>query len=95
MRFLPNVRRTARRTSNSRRVYHHIVTERGLELARESFDNPEDLLFRLVWDTAFWMAADYEFKNRIEELMARASHEWSEKTRMMIGEILKENPYMS
>jgi hypothetical protein len=89
-------------------IYHHIVTERGLELERASFDNQEDLLYRLVSDTTFWMASDYEFKNRIEgqdarrimfakwvELMARASAEYAEKTRMKIGEILKNNPYMN
>jgi Immunity protein 63 len=89
-------------------VYHHIVTERGLELERESFDKPVDLLYRLVSDTTFWMAVKYEFNNRIEgqdarrimfakwvELMERASAEYAEKTRMKIGEILKGNPYMS
>ena len=88
-------------------VFHHIVTERGLELERDSFVNPEDLLYRLVSDTTFWMAVKYEFENRIEgqdarrimfakwvEFMERAGPEWADKTRRKIEKTLNENPYL-
>lgn len=88
-------------------VYHHIVTERGLELERQTYEDKHELLFRMVSDTAFWMAADFEFKNRIEgqdarrimfakwvEFTGRVSADWAEKMRMKIDRILKENPYL-
>lgn len=88
-------------------VYHHIVTERGLELERQTYKNKDDLLFRMVSDTAFWMAAAFEFKNRIEgqdarrimfakwvELMGRVSADRADKTGQKIDRILKDNPYL-
>jgi hypothetical protein len=88
-------------------VYHHIVTERGLELERETFDDKDDLLYRLVSDMAFWMAVEYEMKNRVQgqdarrimfakwiELMERVGADRAEKTRRHIGETLRENPYL-
>lgn len=88
-------------------VFHHVVTERGLELERTPYENKDDLLFKMVSDMAFWMAVEYEFKNRNEgqdarrimfakwvELMERVSAEWGKKTRAKIAEILKDNPYM-
>ena len=87
--------------------YHHVVTERGLELEREIYADREGLLYRLVSDTAFWMAVEYEMKNRVEgqdarrimfaewmELMERVSPEWAEKTRDHITETLRKNPYL-
>jgi hypothetical protein len=88
-------------------VYYHVVTERGLELERELFTDKDDLLYRLVSDMAFWLAVDYEFKNRVEgqdarriifakcvELMERIGPEWAEKTHAHIAETLIENPYL-
>jgi len=88
-------------------VYHYIVTERGLELAHETFTEKDELLYRLVSDTAFWMSVDHEFKNRVEgqdarrimfakwvELMERVGPEFAEKTRAKIAGILEENPYL-
>ena len=88
-------------------VFHHIVTERGLELERESFTEKEDLLYRLVSDTAFWMAVEYEFKNRVAgqdarrvmfakwiELMERVGPGWADRTRRHIRETLGNNPYL-
>jgi hypothetical protein len=88
-------------------VFFHVVTERGLELSRETFADKNDLLYRLVSDMTFWMAVDHEFKNRIEgqdarrimfakwvELTERVGPEWAERTKMHIAETLKENPYL-
>lgn len=88
-------------------VFHHVVTERGLELERKSYENKDDLLFRMVSDMSFWMAVGYEFKNRIEgqdarrimfskwvELMERVGAEWGALTRVRIEGILKENPFL-
>lgn len=88
-------------------AHHHVVTERGLELEREIYHDKDDLLYRLVLDASFWMAVEYEVKNRVEgqdarrimfakwvELMERAGSEWAERTRDHIAETLKENPYL-
>lgn len=88
-------------------LYQHIVTERGLELQRESFTDKNDLLYRLVSDMAFWMAVAYEVKNRVEgqdarrimfakwvELMERVGPEWADRTRDHISETLRNNPYL-
>lgn len=88
-------------------LYQHIVTERGLELERKSFTDKNELLYRLVSDTAFWMAVEYELKNRVEgqdarrimfakwlELMERVSPECGERTRDHISETLRNNPYL-
>lgn len=87
-------------------VYYHVVTERGLELERKSYTDKSEILYRLVSDTTFWMAAAYEFKNRVDgqdfrrimfakqvELMERVSPEFGEKTRLKIAETLRHNPY--
>lgn len=88
-------------------VYYHVVTERGLELERESYTDKSEILYRLVSDMAFWMAVAYEFKNRVSgqdarhimfakwvELMERAGPAWADRTREKIAQILKDNPYL-
>lgn len=88
-------------------LFHHVVTERGLELERKIYADKRNLLYRLVSDTAFWMAVEYELKNRVEgqdarrimfakwvELMEKVGPEWAERTCDHITETLRENPYL-
>lgn len=87
-------------------IFYHVVTERGLELERKSYEK-DDLLFKMVSDMAFWMAVGCEFKNRIEgqdarriifskwvELMERVSAEWGALTLRKIDKTLEENPFL-
>lgn len=55
----------------------------------------------------FWMAVDFEFKNRVKnqdsrrliftkqiELLNKANLQWADRKHQEIAEILKENPFI-
>lgn len=83
-----------------------VTTERGLELARTSFESKEDLLYSLISLVTFWEGVDDEFRNRDEsrdcrrmifakqlELLRSIDPAWAARR---VGEIeitLRENPY--
>lgn len=88
-------------------AFYYIVIERGLELESEVFTSEEELLYRLVYEAAFWMSVAYEFENRIEgqdtrrvmferwaELMSRVREDWAERIRALIWDILARNPFI-
>lgn len=87
--------------------YFFVTTERGLELSREKFKSKEELLYQLISLVTFWMAVDFEFKNRVEnqdsrrlifakqiELLNKANPLWANRKQQEIAEILKENAFM-
>ena len=45
------------------RFYSLIVCENGKELTRETFDDPDELLFKVLHDISFSMACDRVFEN--------------------------------
>lgn len=87
--------------------YHLVVTERGLELSRETLKSKDELLYLLVSQLTFWMAVEFEFKHRVEnqdarrlisakqiELINKANPLWADQTQREIAEILAKNPFM-
>lgn len=87
--------------------YHFVTTERGLELSRTIFKSKEELLYQIISLDTFWMAVDFEFKNRIEnqdsrrlifakqiELLNKANPIWADRRQKEMAETLKENPFM-
>ncbi|NJM41318.1 MAG: hypothetical protein HC853_11410 [Anaerolineae bacterium] len=47
------------------RQYHYIVTERGLELSRQTTTDKDELLYWLVSSIASARASPYEFRHRV------------------------------
>ena len=45
------------------RFYSLIVSENGVELTRETFDDPDELLFKVLHDISFSMACDRVFED--------------------------------
>lgn len=83
-----------------------VTTERGLELARTSFDSKEDLLFSLISLVTFWDGVAFEFRNRDEnrdcrrmifakqlELLGSIDPAWAARRAGEIEKTLRENPY--
>ena len=86
--------------------YHYIVTERGLDLSRRSTDDPNEILYWMLYDLTFWMGVAFEFKNRVEgpdarrmifarwvDLMEKADQAMADRLRIDIAQILSENPF--
>lgn len=86
--------------------YHFVSTERGLELSRRTTRSKDEILYWLISLDSFWMAVDFEFKNRVEnrdsrrlifarqiELMNKANPLWADRRQKEINAILAENPF--
>jgi hypothetical protein len=87
--------------------YHFVTTERGLELARQTFATPDELLYRAIELVTLFIGSDYEFKNRIEtqdsrrimfakqlEVFEKIDPAWAARRQREIAEILEKNPYI-
>lgn len=87
--------------------YHYIVTERGMELARQTTSDPSQILYWLIYDLAFWMGVAYEFKNRVDgqdcrriifahtiELVKRADQTMADRLARHWQKTLTENPFV-
>lgn len=81
--------------------FHYVITERGSEYERRKTKNPDDILFWLVSDITFSMAADFELYNRIEtedsriqlfskdlELLSSINKNWAEKIRVKYNKLI-------
>ena len=88
-------------------TYHYVVTERGVELRRRSTDDPEDVLYWLVADLAWAMAADYEVTHRKRgedfrrllfatqlDILRRVKLEWAKRRQDEQEEILRNHPFV-
>jgi hypothetical protein len=86
--------------------YHYVVTERGAEYERRATKDRDEVLYWLVSDVVFDLAAKYESKNRIlgqsyrrlmfekqVELMRTLRPEWALRRQMEIDKILEANPF--
>lgn len=86
--------------------YHVVSTERGLDLSRKRFATKAEVLYDLIALDTFWMGADFEFKNRIEnrdvrrlifakqiELLNRANPLWANRRQNEIDAILTQSPF--
>ena len=86
--------------------YHQVVTERGLELSRQSTADVEELLYWLTRDIAWGRAVGYELRHRTRgrsfrrlifakwvEYMSRVRPDWAERVQAEIDAILAEHPY--
>lgn len=86
--------------------YHYVVTERGTEFQRRQTADPDELLFWLMSDVTFSLAAGYELEHRVRgrdfrrllfqkqiDLMAQLNAGWSERRRREIERILVSHPY--
>lgn len=51
--------------------YHHIVTERGQELSRQTTDCYDKLLYWIFRPVTFWLACDYESRHRVKGMDSR------------------------
>lgn len=87
--------------------YHLVVTERGLELSRQTTKSKDELLYWLISQAALGMSVSFEFSNRVEkqdsrrlifarqiELLGKANPLWADRRQNEINEILRENPYL-
>ena len=87
-------------------LLHYVVVERGQELLRESFQELEELLFRVFKDVTFQMAAMFELRNRRPsedsrrllfarqlELLSLLSPRWGDRERAGLCEVLKQHPF--
>lgn len=87
--------------------YHYLVTERGLELARQTTADPDELLYWMVGDTAFGMAVSYELAHRIPgqdvrrilfarelALLQRVDPAWTARKQAEIEAILRAHPFV-
>ena len=86
--------------------YYFIVTERGVELERQTTTEPEDILYWLVSDLTWSMASDYELSHREIaldsrrllfqkhlELLAAVSLDWSNRKRLEYESVLRKHPF--
>lgn len=86
--------------------FHYVVTERGSEHERRKTSDPEDLLFWLVSDLTWEMAAEWEVRHRIKgedfrrqlfrkdiELMSSISQDWACRKKEKYEKILGEHPF--
>lgn len=86
--------------------YHYIVTERRLELERDSTPEVREIAYWMLKNITFWMGVDYEFRNRIEsqdcrrmifahqvEQMKRADQQFADRLEREIAETLLKDPY--
>jgi len=87
--------------------YHYVVTERGLDLSRRSTDDPNEILYWMLYDLTFWMGVAFEFKNRVEgpdcrrvifahwlEQMKKADQTMADRLELDIARILAKNPFV-
>jgi hypothetical protein len=86
--------------------FNYVVTERGNEFERRRTVDPQELLFWLVSDLTWEMAAEWELQHRIEgedfrrqlfrrdiELISRIDPEWARRKREKYEKILGEYPF--
>ncbi len=89
-----------------RREYHYVVTDRGMEFQRFTFQNVEDLLFKIFSKITQSMASDFaakrpdqndEFRKimfaRQVELLGQIDCRWAQRRAAQIEDILYHHPY--
>jgi hypothetical protein len=87
-------------------LYHYVVVERGEEIARQSSNRYEDLLYWIFRDVTHSLAFSFELKNRVEgqdcrriafpkqlEFMSKLGREMGERLEAEIADILRRAPY--
>lgn len=86
--------------------YDYVVTERGLELERQTAETEDELLYWLLSDVTTSIALKLELENRILgqdsrrqwfaksiELLARLSPEWARRKESEYAKVLGEHPF--
>ena len=87
-------------------AYNYVTEERGVETERRATIDLDELLYWIMSDLTFWMAWDYELKNRREgessrrqafakdiELLEMLSPAWAERRHTEYSEILRQHPF--
>ena len=86
--------------------YHLVWIERGQECSRQSTGDAENMVFRILADSAFGAGVAYELANRVDgpdfrrmvharqrESFARLGPEWRARLAAEIAGVLAEHPY--
>jgi hypothetical protein len=86
--------------------YHLIVTERGLELSRQTTKSKDEILYWLVSSFVWGWAGEFELKHRIKnqdfrrlffakqiEYLQKVNPFWAQRKRKEIEEILEKHPF--
>ena len=86
--------------------YDFVVTERGLELERQTAETEDELLYWLLSDVTTGIASEFELDNRVlgqdsrrqwfaknVELLARLNPEWACRKESEYAKILTDHPF--
>lgn len=86
--------------------YHLIVTERGLELSRQTTASKDEILYWLVSSFVWGLASEFELKYRVRnqdfrrlffakqiEYLDKVNSFWAQRKQKEIEEILERHPF--
>jgi hypothetical protein len=87
-------------------TYHYVVTERGSEFERRKTHDSDELMYWLLYDVVFDLAASFEVEHRMEgrdfrrlmfekevEYMAILSPHWAQRVSDHNATVLEQHPF--